>query len=182
MNIQSRNIIDFWYSANIQNHWFSSTPEIDKLIRDKFESVWLSAMQGKMHDWYNTADGCLALTIILDQFPLNMFRGQARSFSTESRAIDVALHAIHQGYDHELSKTELIFLYMPLMHSENIQHQDMSVNLFDKAGLMENASFARHHRDIIRQFGRFPHRNKILGRQSTPEEIVWLESDQAFLG
>ena len=182
MNIQPRDIIDFWYSADIQNHWFSSTPEIDKLIRGKFEPVWQSAMQGEMYDWYNTAEGCLALAIILDQFPLNMFRGQVSSFSTESKAIDVALHAIDQGFDRELSKNKLAFLYMPLMHSENIQHQDMSVNLFESTGLIENARFARHHRDIIRRFGRFPHRNKILGRQSTPEEVVWLESDQAFLG
>ena len=182
MNIQPRNIIDFWYSEDLKKHWFKSIPAVDDLIRQKYESLWQSAKQGEMDNWYDTAEACLALVIILDQFPLNMFRGEASSFSTESKAIDVSLHAIHQGYDRELSKAELIFLYMPLMHSENMQHQNMSVNLFDKAGLVENAGFALHHQDIIRRFGRFPHRNKILGRQSTPEEIAWLESDKAFLG
>ena len=139
-------------------------------------------MQNEMHAWYDTAEGCLALAIILDQFPLNMFRGQAKSFSSESRAIHVTLHAIDHAFDRALEKNKRIFLYMPLMHSENIQHQVMSVSLFENAGLRENARFAIHHREIIRRFGRFPHRNKILGRQSTPEEIRWLDSDQAFLG
>ncbi len=182
MDIQPRDIIDFWYSEKIKKHWFDSTPEIDDLIRDKYESLWQSAAQGEIDAWYNTAQACLALAIVLDQFPLNMFRGQVKSFSTESMAIAVALHAVHQGYDRELGKSERAFLYMPLMHSENMEHQNLSVQLFEAAELQDNARFARHHRELIRRFGRFPHRNNILGRQSTPEEIAYLASDEAFLG
>lgn len=182
MDIQPRDIIDFWYSEKIKKHWFNSTQEIDDLIRQEYELLWQATARGDMGAWYHTAEACLALTIILDQFPLNMFRGQTKSFSTESKAIAVTLHAIDHGYDHELTKDKRAFLYMPLMHSEDMKHQDMSVQLYEAAELMENARFARHHREIIRRFGRFPHRNKILGRQSSPEEIAYLASDDAFLG
>ena len=111
-----------------------------------------------------------------------MYRGQARSFSTEARAIEVVLGAIDQGLDQQAPPEQRAFLYMPLMHSEELTHQDLSVSLFEAAGLASNARFARHHRELIRRFGRFPHRNRALGRDSTAEELAYLASDQAFTG
>ena len=115
-----------------------------------------------------------------NQFPLNMFRGQAKSFKTEDMAVEVALNAINNGYDEELSDEKLLFLFMPLMHSENIDHQNLQVYLFQKYNF--NLEFSKHHRDIIKKFGRFPHRNEIFGRMSTMEELDYLLSDNAFRG
>jgi len=182
MQIQPEDILSFWYSKQISSHWFNSTEEIDQEIRDKFYDVWLQAESGKLDNWLNTANGCLALTIILDQFPLNMFRGQLRSFATEAQAISVSKHAIALGYDQSLDKAQRVFLYMPLMHSENMDDQNMSVDMFQRAGLEANLRFAQHHRGIVEQFGRFPHRNAILGRESTPQEIAYLNSNAGFKG
>lgn len=182
----ANDILDFWYSDEIRQSWFSSTPELDALIRDKFEALWLSAKNGELEAWMKTAEGCLALAIILDQFPLNMFRGEAKSFSTEQQAVSVSYHAIEKGFDQELIKQrgveQIAFLYMPLMHSENMQDQQNSVKYFEKAGLEHNLRFAKHHLGIVEKFGRFPHRNAILGRENTPEEITYLLSKEAFTG
>ena len=135
-----------------------------------------------MNDWKDSAEGCLALAIIFDQLPLNMFRGEVKSFSTESMAVKVSKHAIDNGFDELTGTDKLAFLYMPLMHSENIDDQNLSVSLFEKAGLEDNAKFARHHRGIVEKFGRFPHRNEILQRESSQDEIDYLNSDEAFKG
>jgi uncharacterized protein (DUF924 family) len=124
----------------------------------------------------------LALAIVLDQLPLNMYRGRPEAFSTEQRAVAVAKQAIAQGFDKQIPKDRLMFLYLPLMHSECLADQDRSVALFAAAGLAENLRFAEHHREIVRRFGRFPHRNAILGRASTPAELDYLASPQAFKG
>ena len=122
------------------------------------------------------------MVIILDQFPLNMFRGLAESFHGEAKAIEIAKYAIDQSFDDLLTDEQKAFLYLPLMHSENLVDQDLSVTLFEKAGLTENLRFAKHHREIVRRFGRFPHRNRILNRQSTEAELEYLASDEAFHG
>lgn len=166
----------------MSEHWFSSTPEIDQQITEQFESVWEQARVGKLDAWKQTAEGCLALCIVLDQLPLNMFRGEIKSFSTEQQAVSVSKTAIEAGLDKEISKDQLAFLYMPLMHSENLGDQDLSVSKFEESELEGNIRFAKHHREIIREFGRFPHRNKILGRGSTQAEIDYLKSDKAFTG
>jgi uncharacterized protein (DUF924 family) len=175
-------IIRFWFAEPMRKHWFNATPALDSAIREHFESTWERARAGEFADWRDAAPGCLALAIVLDQLPLNMFRGQARAFSTEAQAIEVALYAIGNGFDGQLPGEQLAFLYMPLMHSENLQHQDESVRRFEAAGLASNARFARHHRELIRRFGRFPHRNAILGRTSTADEIAYLGSKEAFTG
>ena len=135
-----------------------------------------------MKHWEQTAEGALALVILLDQMPLNMYRGQPESFATEAQSREVAGRAITRHFDQYLPDKGKAFLYMPFMHSENLADQDRSVELFTNAGLQDNLRFARHHRDIVRRFGRFPHRNAILGRNSTPEETAWLASGEAFLG
>lgn len=177
-----RQVLDFWFSDAIRPAWFRSTPALDTDIRESFAAAWQQAADGEMDHWAASAEGALALVILLDQFPLNMFRGQPESFATESKAIAVCRQAIDNGLDRQLSGAHLAFLYMPLMHSENLADQDLSVTLFEAAGLNDNLRFARHHRELVRRFGRFPHRNAILGRESTEEEGRYLASDQAFLG
>jgi uncharacterized protein (DUF924 family) len=109
-----------------------------------------------------------------------MYREDGRRYSTEQMAVEVSLYAVMKSFDQQLTDTQKAFLYMPLMHSESIEHQDTSVALFDAAGLEENLKFAEHHREIVQRFGRFPHRNQALGRESTQEEIEWLASDEGY--
>ncbi|MCU7817888.1 MAG: DUF924 domain-containing protein [gamma proteobacterium symbiont of Lucinoma myriamae] len=173
---------NYWYCERIKKYWFRSTPELDTEIRDKFETLWETAATGALNHWLESAEGALALVIILDQLPLNMFRNQAKSFQTEQLAVQMTRRAIDRGLDSQLLKNKLAFLYMPLMHSENLADQELSVHLFEQAGLDANCRFARHHKDIIRQFGRFPHRNSILKRESTQQELDYLNSKHAFKG
>ncbi len=175
-------LLQFWFSEPMCKHWFRSTGAIDKHIRDQYEALWQQAAEGALDQWGDSAPGCLALIILLDQFPLHMYRGDKLSFSTESAAVHWALHAVDRGYDRQLPKERLGFLYMPLMHSESLEHQELAVEKFEQAGLESNLRFARHHRELIRRFGRFPHRNAILGRESTPEEQAYLDSEAAFKG
>lgn len=182
MNIKASDITDFWYSNRIEKQWFSSTPELDKEIFDKYGDLWQLALTGGLDDWLTKAEGCLALVIILDQFPLNMFRGTAQSFQSEAKSIEVTKTALSHQFEKKLDKDKLAFLFMPLMHSENLLDQELSVSLFKEHELQGNVRFAEHHREIIRKYGRFPHRNRILGRKSTDDEISYLESDEAFKG
>lgn len=180
--MQITDILDFWYTPPMPEHWFNSTPAIDNEIRERFEHTWQQAKMGMLDAWTQSPEGCLALCIVLDQFPLNMYRGQARSFSTEQQAVAVTKQAIMQGFEQQLMPERVMFLYMPLMHSEHLADQDESVRLFTAAGLGENAHFAEHHRGIVQRFGRFPHRNVALGRESTPAELEYLNSTEAFKG
>jgi len=182
MTATVNDILDYWFSDEFAAHWFSSTPEIDIGIAGRFEKTWEQARKGELDEWQQTAEGCLALIILLDQMPLNMFRGLAKSFSTESQAIAVAKYAIQQAFDEQLTAQQSMFVYMPLMHSENSQDQALSVNLFEQSGLENNVEFAKHHQSIIMRFGRFPHRNEILGRTSSQLELDYLDSDEAFKG
>ncbi|MCS5592861.1 MAG: DUF924 domain-containing protein [Gammaproteobacteria bacterium] len=177
-----QDVISYWFSEKSQKHWFNSTPEIDAAIKAKFEGLWEMAAAGELDFWCETPEGSLALIIVLDQFPLNMFRGEAKSFQTEHRAVEVALKSIDNGVDKLLSDEELHFLLMPLMHSEELKEQELSVKLFKAYNLIDGLSFAEHHRDLIKEFGRFPHRNEILSRKSMPEEIEYLASKRAFIG
>ena len=175
-------IIDFWYSGRTRNHWFSSTHDLDREIKEKYEHVWERAAAGELDHWQDSPESALALIIILDQFPLNMFRGEPKSFQTERKAVEVALHAIKNGFDKNLSNDKLAFLFMPLMHSEDREKQELSVKLYEEHNLTGNLKFAKHHRDIIRKYGRFPHRNAILSRANTDAETEYLRSEHAFKG
>jgi uncharacterized protein (DUF924 family) len=180
--ITHENIIEFWFTEATKKLWFNSTAAFDQSLLLEYESLWKLASNGKLKSWQDTPLGTLALVIVLDQFPLNMFRGSAKSYSSESRAIYTSRNAISRSFDKQLNPVELPFLYMPFMHSEKLEDQNYSVELFQQAGLESNLRFAKHHRDIIKKYGRFPHRNKILGRVSTAEEIKYLASPQAFTG
>lgn len=178
----SEALLDFWFSDRIKPLWFNSTPEFDDELREKYLGTYQAALNGDLAEWENTPEGALALVICLDQFPLNMFRGKPESFEGEEPSRQVAQRAIQQGLDQQLDEAQKAFLYLPYMHSENLADQDRSVELFFRAGLEDNLHWAKHHRDIVRQFGRFPHRNAILGRENTSEEIAYLQSEQAFSG
>ena len=175
-----RDIIEFWFSEDVSKLWFKSTPGFDQELRESYLEAWQQAKNGELDHWKETAAGCLALVILLDQFPLNMFRDHAERYSTEAQSRDVARHAIERGFDGSLDAEKKAFLYMPFMHSEVLADQQLALELFDQPGLESNLRFARHHHDIIARFGRFPHRNKALGRENTEAEIEYLNSEEAF--
>jgi len=182
MEMKPETLLDYWYSERVSKMWFAATPELDAEIKQRFESLWEQAAAGELSQWAESAEGTLALVILLDQLPLNMFRNEAKSFQTEQLAVRLAKQAIARQWDTQLTKDRLAFLYMPLMHSEDLADQELSVSLFERAGLESNLRFAKHHRQLIRQYGRFPHRNRILKRQSTSRERDYLSSKQAFKG
>lgn len=177
-----KDILNFWFSDRVSKLWFNSTPEFDRELKDRYETVLKRGVKGELSDWELTPEGALALVIVLDQFPLNMYRGKAESYSTGDLALAVAKAAIARGFDDALPRTQVAFLYLPFMHSESLADQDQSLALFAKAKLSDNLRFARHHHELIRKFGRFPHRNAALGRTNTAEEEVYLASEGAFLG
>jgi len=180
----AQDVIAFWFSERVKPLWFNATPDFDQELTEHFLSVYRAAADGTLSDWEESPQGALALVIVLDQFPLNLFRNQPESFATEAESRLVAERAIAKRFDQTLKDEHKIFLYMPFMHSEALDDQDRSVVLYDQAGsgLAENLNYAHHHREIVRRFGRFPHRNAILGRDSTPEETAYLNSKEAFLG
>ena len=177
-----RDLLDYWFSEDVKKFWFNSTPAFDQQLRESYADLWQQAANGELDFWCESAEGCLALVILLDQFPLNMFRGTAESFSTEQQSRDIARLAIEKNFDSQLSPEQKAFLYMPFMHSENLEDQTEALRLFDQPGLEDNFRFARHHYGIVEKFGRFPHRNKVLGRQSSEAEIAYLNSKEAFKG
>jgi uncharacterized protein (DUF924 family) len=175
-------LIDFWFSDEVKKYWFKSTKAFDKQLVDSYADTWEQAKKGALDDWQRTAAGSLALVIVLDQFPLNMFRGTAKSFSTEALSRTVARGAIEKDFDKELPTNQKSFIYMPFMHSEDLDDQTSGVEYFNQPGLENNFRFAKHHFDIVERFGRFPHRNEVLGRKSSEAEIIYLNSKQGFKG
>ena len=175
-------ILDFWFAQAHRARWFRSTPDFDDLIRERYLTLWEQARDGRLEHWRTTPEGALALVIVLDQLPLNMFRDDAHGYSTEAMARDVAEEAIARGFDRLLDGDGKALLYLTFMHSESLADQDRAVALFGAAGLSDNLKWARHHRDIIRRFGRFPHRNAALGRDSTAEDLDYLASPGSFKG
>lgn len=171
------NIIAFWKDVG-EKRWFAVDPALDQEIRERFESAWEEARDGKLASWEGTAEGALALLILLDQFPRNMFRGSAEAFSTDALARQIAERAIARGYDLQTPPLLRAFFYLPFMHAENEADQDLCVALIaERLGETSvNYPFALGHREVIRKFGRFPGRNAALGRASTPEEKAFLES------
>lgn len=175
-------VLRFWYSPEVRPRWFSSTEALDREIGRRFGQRVDAAMNGALAAWERSARGALALVILLDQCPLNMYRSEARGYAGEKLAREVAGRAVERGLDRALTDDERVFLYMPFMHSEDLADQDRAVRLFEAAGLDDQLRYARGHREIIRRFGRFPHRNEALGRASTAEERAYLSSRGAFLG
>ena len=175
-------LLQFWFADRVRPLWFNATPAFDAELRERYLDTYRAALAGEKASWADTPEGALALVICLDQLPLNMFRGQPESFAGEAPSRQIAAAAIEQGFDQTLNGAQKAFLYLPFMHSETLADQERSLKLFEDAGLTDNLRWAKHHRDIVARFGRFPHRNAILGRQNTPEELAYLASDEAFTG
>lgn len=174
--IKSANdVLAFWRAAG-EDKWFTKDDAFDRAIRDNFLPAYEAAAAGKLNDWAKTPEGALALIIVLDQFPRNLFRNDARAFASDPLALAAAQRAIAAGFDKKIEHDLIPFLYMPLMHSETLADQSQCVDLFRSYGNDNNLKFAAIHRDIIERFGRFPHRNAVLGRATTPEEQAFLDS------
>ena len=168
-------ILTFWRDAG-HDRWYSRDDAFDAEVRRRYLDVWRKAAAGVLSSWETTDDGALALTIVLDQFPRNMFRDDAQSYASDALAREVAGRAIARGADRRIEPALLEFLYMPFMHSEHLGDQLRCVELFRSTANAENLGYAEKHADIIRRFGRFPHRNRILGRETTPEEQAFLDA------
>ena len=164
-------VLKFWFGLQ-PKQWWNGGPELDQLIREKFLNLWAEKRQLPVDSFLTDPLTAVAAVILFDQFPRNMFRGHADAFSTDHIALAIAKGAIAEGLDEELQKPERKFLYMPFLHSEDLENQDRALLLFTKIADEEQIKYAHHHRDIIARFGRFPHRNAILGRASRPDEIA----------
>jgi uncharacterized protein (DUF924 family) len=175
-------LLEFWFggdSSQMESRWFIPNPEFDRLCTERFLHLHEEAVRGSLDDWRSDPRSCLALILLLDQLPRNMFRNTPRAFATDAKARDVARHAISAGIDRALSSGERMFLYLPLQHSENIDDQAESVRLTQELaaedpGMTDVVEYAEQHLETIRRFGRFPSRNAVLGRQSTAEELDFL--------
>lgn len=177
--VTPHDIITFWRSAG-PDKWYAKDDAFDQELRDRFMGTWEAARDGKLSAWQESDDGALALLIVLDQFPRNMFRNDARAFSTDALARSVATRAIAEGRDRRIEQEMRAFMYLPFEHSEDITDQERSIALF-KSLSADSLKWAVLHADIIRKFGRFPHRNAVLGRATTPEEAAFLD-DGGFKG
>ena len=173
MTETSQAVLAFWREAGPKK-WFTKNAAFDEEIRARFLATHEAAASGKLAEWENIAEGALALVIVLDQFPRNMFRASARAFATDPLARQVADRAIAKGYDRAVRPADQPFFYLPFEHSESLADQERCVVLFRATGDAEALKWAELHADIIRTFGRFPHRNASLRRSTTAEEQEFL--------
>ena len=169
-------VLAFWREAGAER-WYTRDADFDATMRERFLDLWQDAAAGRLASWEDSDDGALALVIVLDQFPRNMFRGLAKAFSSDALAREVAVRALARGVDARTDPPLQQFLYLPFMHSEDLADQIRCVDLFHGGDDPENLRYAEVHADIIRRFGRFPHRNRVLGRTTTPEEQAYLDAD-----
>jgi uncharacterized protein (DUF924 family) len=168
-------IVSFWRDAG-SDKWFEKDEAFDREITERFLASHGAASRLELPSWQENAEGSLALLILLDQFPRNMFRNSAHAFATDPLARAVADHALGHGFDQATEQTLRQFFYLPFMHSEVLAEQDRCLRLYEAHGDAETLKFANIHRDIIVRFGRFPHRNQVLGRATTPAELDFLKS------
>ncbi len=169
-----QNLLDFWFKQIDKSFWFKKDEAFDQQLRDEFLSLHQAAMANELYSWRQSIEGRLAEIILLDQFSRNMFRDTAKAFASDPLSLCLAQEAVAQDLDQSLQPRQKAFLYMPYMHSESILIHQQAVKLFSQAGLEDNLKYEKAHQAIIEQFGRYPHRNKILGRQSTAEELEFL--------
>jgi uncharacterized protein (DUF924 family) len=174
MVVNAADVVSFWQEAGPER-WFNKNAAFDKEIRERFFDSYEAAAAGKLSDWEQSAQGALALLILLDQFPRNMFRGDARAFATDPLARAITAGAIIRGFDSQVPKELRSFFYLPFEHSEDLADQERCIALNKATGDADGLKWAEIHADIIRRFGRFPHRNAALGRTTTPEEQAFLD-------
>ena len=167
-------VLAFWRAAG-PDKWFTSDPAFDREIATRFGAIWRAAADGQLARWEATPEGALALLIVLDQFPRNMFRGQARTYEADAVARAVADRALERGFDRQVPQDERRFFYLPFMHSEERSDQERCVKLAHGYGDDEFTRYAEGHADIVRRFGRFPHRNAALRRATSAEEQAFLD-------
>ncbi|WP_374426968.1 DUF924 family protein [Tabrizicola sp.] len=171
-------LLDFWITEIGPKGWFNGGEEVDLACRDRFLDLWQAAHDGNLEHWVEGPTGTLAYLILTDQFPRNMFRGEARAFATDARARAAARRAVALGWDIAVPEPERTFFYLPFEHSEDLSDQEWSVELYS-ARMVEDADYLLHakaHREIIARFGRFPFRNAALGRETTTEEQAFLDA------
>ena len=178
-------ILDFWFGykedpnyGQMRKAWFVKDPAFDREIASHFKSDYEKAAHGELKHWREKAESCLALIILLDQFPRNLFRGDKRTYATDEQALSLTRYALERGYDRELIPVQRWFIYFPLGHSESLSDQLRVVELAGNLGEDRDSVFitsaAKKHLEVIKRFGRFPHRNQILERKSTQEEEAFL--------
>jgi uncharacterized protein (DUF924 family) len=183
---EPEDILAFWFGAPLEGAtpernklWFAKSADTDQLIRSRFLPVHQQAQNGALGHWLEAPRPCLAFVIVTDQFPRNLFRDTPAAFATDALALGAARHALEQDFDRRLQPIERVFLYLPFEHSEDKRDQARAVTLFDalraEEGMEGFYQYALAHQRIIERFGRFPHRNAILGRASSPEEIAFLK-------
>lgn len=188
MDARAQALLDFWFGVpgspdygQFRDTWFStnSGPEFDKECRDKFLADHQAAASGSLAAWTDAPLSCTALIVLCDQMPRNMFRGEAGSFTTDAISLAAARKAVDAGWDREMFDVQRLFLYLPFEHNEDLDDQRRCVALFEALPESERKQgwidYAVQHLEIIERFGRFPHRNEILGRESTPEEVQFLD-------
>lgn len=176
-----KEIIDFWFTELEPMQWWQKDLEFDSMIQKRFGSLHAQVKAGELYNWRETALGSLAEVIVLDQFSRNIYREKPESFACDPLALALAQVAISKGFDAQLSQTERSFLYLPFMHSESKLIHVEAVKLFESLGISNTLEFEHKHKAIVDRFGRYPHRNEILGRESTAEEVEFLKQpDSSF--
>ena len=178
---EAAEVLAFWLGEVRPDQWFKKDPELDERVRARFGPLYERLAARFRPRWLETPESCLAAVIVLDQFPRNMFRDDAKAYATDAAALATAEHAVTQGFDRKLTEAGARFLYTPFEHSEDPAMQARSVALFATVSDAETMKYIERHKEIIDRFGRFPHRNAILGRPSTAEELAFLEEpDSSF--
>ncbi len=171
-------VLDFWFKELTPEDWFTKNADLDEQIKQRFFDCHQKIVALECEDWRETPEGALAYVIVLDQFSRNMFRGTPESFAYDAQAFAAAQNAVEIGFDKGIGEERRSFLYMPYMHSEDREVHETAIELFTDLGNEDNLKFEKLHKRIIDEFGRYPHRNEVLGRESTQEEIAFLKSDE----
>ncbi|MBL8704336.1 MAG: DUF924 family protein [Rhodospirillales bacterium] len=174
-------MLEFWREAG-PTKWFAKDDGFDAACVRRFRALWEEGTAGRLRAWEDAAQSALALVLLLDQMPRNMFRGTARVYASDPQARGVALRAVAKGHDRAAEKDLRPFFYLPFSHSEDMADQERALALYAALDDAEQMKWARHHHGIVARFGRFPHRNVILGRSSTAEEVAWLAEEGSFKG
>lgn len=173
--VDANTIIQFWFNELNEKDWFSADTKLDNLIRERFLEIYQKAAAGELYTWRESEEGRLAEIIILDQFSRNIFRGHGKAYATDDMALVLAQEAIANEADNKLPTKYKAFMYMPYMHSESKLIHEIAVKLFSQPGLESNLDYEMKHKSIIDRFGQFPHRNKVLNRESSMAEIEFLK-------
>lgn len=173
MTTTAQDLLDFWRQAG-EECWFNSNPAFDTLCHQRYLELHLAAARGELAHWIQNADSALALLLLLDQLPRNLFRNSAHAYATDPMACAIANQALQLGYDRQFEPNLRSFFYLPFMHSEHLVDQQRASKLFQTLDTPRAVKWRTHHLEIIQRFGRFPHRNHLLGRHTTPEEQTWL--------